>query len=91
VDATDEIALCHDLLYEPTDEQSVNVRIKLPVAQVNANQAERLLDQHSDQLRLRAYAPVLRLYLELNDTGSALTMFRRVQDMMSLVHLEEET
>jgi hypothetical protein len=89
VDTTDEIAIYHDLLYEPT-EQSVNVRIKLLVAQGNAKQAERLIDQHSDQLRLRAYAPVLRLYLELNDTGSALTLFRRMQDM-PLVHLDEET
>jgi hypothetical protein len=91
VDLTDEIAIFHDLLYEPT-EQSINVRVKLLVAQGKAKEAEKLLDDNSKgeaELRLRAYTPVLRLFIELNDVSSALMLFRKMKNMPS-VHLDVE-
>ena len=91
VETTDELAVYHDLLHEPT-EQSVGVRVKLLVAQGKAKEAERLLDSHSTstELRLRAYAPVLLLHLELNDVAAALKLYQRMRGM-PLVHLEAET
>lgn len=92
VDLTDEIAIYHDLLYEPT-EQSINVRVKLLVAQGKAKEAESLLNEHSSgeaELRLRAYTPVLRLFLELDDLGSALKLYKNMRTMSS-VHLDVET
>jgi hypothetical protein len=92
VDLTDEIAIYHDLLYKPT-EQSINVRVKLLVAQGKAKEAERLLNEHSSEeaeLRLRAYTPVLRLFLELDDLSSALSLYKKMK-MMSSVHLDVET
>jgi hypothetical protein len=91
VDLTDEIAIFHDLLYEPT-EQSINVRVKLLVAQGKAKEAEKLLDDNSKgeaELRLRAYTPVLRLFIELNDVSSALSLFRKMKNMPT-VHLDVE-
>jgi Zc3h12a-like Ribonuclease NYN domain len=92
VDLTDEIAIYHDLLYDPT-EQSINVRVKLLVAQGKAEEAQTLLDEQSSgeaQLRLRAYTPVLRLFIELDDVSSALMLFRKMRDIPS-VHLDVET
>ena len=91
VDMTDEIAIYHDLLYEPT-EQTINVRVKLLVAQGNAAEAEALLDANASgkaDLRLRGYMPVLRLYLELNDLSSALRLYTKMRKM-STVHLDIE-
>jgi pentatricopeptide repeat protein len=92
IDLTDEIAIYHDLLYEPT-EQSINIRVRLLVAQGKAKEAERLLNEHSDgeaDLRLRSYSPVLRLFLELGDFSSALNLYKEMQKM-STVHLDVET
>jgi hypothetical protein len=43
MDVSTEVALCHDLLYEPT-EQSTSIRVRMLVAQGNAKEAEKLLD-----------------------------------------------
>jgi hypothetical protein len=91
IDITDEIAIFHDLLYEPS-EQSINVRVKLLVAQGKAQEAEMLLDEHSSgeaELRLRAYTPVLRLYIELVDLSSALRLFRKMRSIPT-VHLDSD-
>jgi len=91
VDMTDEIAIYHDLLYTPT-EQSINVRVKLLVAQGKAEDAENLLDANASgevDLRLRGYMPVLRLYLELGDISSALRLYTKMRNM-STVYLDVE-
>lgn len=92
VDMTDEIAIFHDLMYQPT-EQSINVRVKLFVAQGKAKEAEQLLDAHvtgENALRLRGYSPVLRLYLELGNLSSALKLFKKMKSIAT-VHLDAET
>ena len=92
VDITDEIAIFHDLLFEPS-EQSINIRVKLLVAQGKAKEAEMLLDEHAlhgnAELRLRAYTPVLRLFIELNDFSSALHLFRKMKDIPT-VHIDAD-
>ena len=91
VDISDEIAILHDLLYEPS-EQSINIRVKLLVAQGKAKEAERLLNDHASgtaELRLRAYTPVLRLFIELDDLSSALRLFRKMKDITT-VHLDAD-
>ena len=91
VDMVDEIAIYHDLLYKPT-EQSINVRVKLLVAQGKASEAENLLDGNASgetALRLRGYLPVLRLYLELGDLSSAMRLYNKMRNM-STVHLDVE-
>jgi hypothetical protein len=45
-DVAAEVALCHDFLFEPS-EQSVSIRVRMLVAQGNARAAETLLDQNS--------------------------------------------
>jgi pentatricopeptide repeat protein len=91
VDMTDEIAIYHDLLHNPT-EQSINIRVRLLVSQGNAKEAERLLNDHSEgeMIRLRAYTPILRLYLEQGDVSSALQLYKRMKSM-PLVHFDAET
>ena len=92
VDLVDEIAIYHDLLHSPT-EQSINVRVKLLVAQGNAEQAESLLDQHKSgkaDLRLRGYLPVLRLYLELGQSGHAIRLLHKMRNL-GTVHVDAET
>ena len=91
VEMVEELAIYHDLLFEPT-EQSVGVRVKLLVAQGKAKEAERLLDNHSTtaELRLRAYTPVLLLHVALNDVASALKLYKRMRGT-PLVHIEAET
>ena len=90
VDQTDEIAVFHDLCFSPT-EQSINVRMRLLVAQGKVKEAEDLLLQHEETvvMRLRAYTPILRLYLEEKDVSSALRIFRRMVDTPS-VHLDAD-
>ena len=91
VDTTDEIAIFHDILFEPS-EQSINIRVKLLVAQGKAKEAEMLLDEHSSgaaDLRLRAYNPVLKLFIELNDLSSALRLFRKMKNIPT-VHLDAD-
>jgi hypothetical protein len=88
---TDEIAVYHDLLHEPT-EQSISIRIRLLVAEGKAKEAETLLRENSDavEFRLRAYVPVLRLFLELGDGRSAMHLYRVMRDLPS-VHFDTET
>lgn len=90
-DVTEEIAIYHDLLHKPTDE-SVSVRARFLVANGFPKEAELLLDEYSNttSLRLRAYFPVLQLYLDNRDMLSALRLYRKMQAMPS-VHLECET
>jgi hypothetical protein len=45
-DVAAEVALCHDFLFEPS-EQSVSIRVRMLVAQGNARAAETLLDENS--------------------------------------------
>lgn len=90
VDMSDEIAIYHDMLHSPT-EQSINIRVRLLVSQGNAKEAERLLNDHSDgEIRLRAYTPILRLYLEQGDVSSGLQLYKRMKSL-PLVHFDAET
>lgn len=90
VDVTDEIAIYHDLLHNPT-EQSINIRVRLLVSQDNAKAAERLVnDQSEEDIRLRVYTPILRLYLEQGDVTSALQLYKRMRSM-PLVHFDADT
>jgi hypothetical protein len=43
IDVTTEVALCHDILFEPT-EQSTSIRVRMLVSQGKAKEAEILLD-----------------------------------------------
>jgi hypothetical protein len=90
-DVVDEIALYHDLNYEPT-EQSLLVRSRLMIAQGKAQEAEELLNEHSSSttLHLRAYAPVLRMHLEEGELGPALRVYKKMKDL-SPVHLDADT
>ena len=91
MDTTDEIAVFHDLLLKPT-EQSVNIRVRMLVALGNAKEAEELLNNHAGtiEIRLRAYTPILRLYLELGDISAALALYKRMESM-PLVHFDVDT
>jgi pentatricopeptide repeat protein len=90
VDMTDEIAIYHDVLHKST-EQSINIRVRLLVSQGNAKEAERLLNDHSDgEIRLRAYTPILRLYLEQGDVSSGLQLYKRMKSL-PLIHFDAET
>jgi Pentacotripeptide-repeat region of PRORP len=92
VEITDEIAIYHDMLHEP-NEQSINVRVKLLVAQGKAADAAKLLENAQAkgvELHLRSYTPVLRLFLELEDLGAALELYKTM-DKISTVHFEVET
>jgi hypothetical protein len=90
-DVVDEIALYHDLNYKPT-EQSLLVRSRLMIAQGKAQEAEELLNEHSSStaLHLRAYSPLLRMYLEEGELGPALRVYKKMKDL-SLVHLDADT
>lgn len=91
---TDEIATVHDILYTPT-EQTIQVRVKRLVDHDQPHEAEELLEEarlsHVPTLRLRAYVPVLRLYLDLGDIPSALSLYRRMIQDMPMVHLDVDT
>ena len=90
-DIVDEIAVYHDLRFEPT-EQSLMVRSRLLIAQGNAREAEDLLTTHSDftDLHLRAFLPVLRMYLDSGDLASALRVYKKMREL-SRVRLDAET
>ena len=45
-DAASEVAICHDLFHEPS-EQSTSIRVRMLVSQGKAKEAERLLDTNS--------------------------------------------
>ena len=51
IDVTTEVALCHDILFEPT-EQSTSIRVRMLVSQGKAKEAERLLDSSMVSLLL---------------------------------------
>jgi hypothetical protein len=87
----DEVAACHDLLYTPT-EQTVNVKVRLLVAQEKPQEAEALLNTHVEglDLRLRSFSPVLKFYLEQKDVSSALRTYKRMVSL-SPVHLDVDT
>jgi hypothetical protein len=105
VDMVDEIAIYHDLLHDAT-EQSINVRIRLLVAQGKAQQAVRLLHQNANDdndddgtsikkknpviLRLRSYTPVLSLLLDQGDLKGAIRLYREMRRIPS-VHLDADT
>ena len=87
-DQVDEIALCHDLLFEPT-EQTINIRSKLLVSQGKAVEADELLHFYATtaELRLRTFTPVLLLHLDQGNVSSALRLFKRMQES-PMVHLD---
>jgi hypothetical protein len=105
VDAVDEIAIYHDLLHDAT-EQTINVRIRLLVAQGKAQQAALLLHQHASAndvdddksnkksnnvlLRLRSYAPVLSLFLDQGDLEGTIRLYQEMRRVPS-VHLDVDT
>jgi len=78
-DITDEIAIYNDLIFKPT-EQTISIRVRLLVSQGKGSEAEELLNEHAESLdlRLRAYIPVLRLYLEEGDLSSAVRIYRKM-------------
>lgn len=90
IDLPTELAIFHDLLFEPT-EKSISLRVKRLVLQGNAKDAECLLDSFpsNDDVKLRTYLPVLKLYCEQGNTSSALKLFKRMRDEPS-VRLEPE-
>jgi hypothetical protein len=87
-DIIDEIALFHDLLYEPT-EQTIHVRVRLLLAQGKAAEADALLHEFTGrvELRLRTYVPVLLHLLSQNEHSSALRLFKTMQKS-PWVHLD---
>ena len=46
IDVASEVALCHDFLYDPS-EQSTSIRVRMLVSQGRAKDAERLLDMNT--------------------------------------------
>lgn len=78
------------MLYKPT-EQTLSIRTRLLVAQGKGQEAEEILNECSDvELRLRAYTPILRLYLEQKNVRRALSIYKRMLRMPSIC-LETET
>lgn len=90
IDLATELALFHDLLYEPT-EKSISLRVKRLVSMGDAEAAEILLDSFptSSDAKLRTYLPVLKLYCEQANVASALRLFKRMRNEDS-VRLESE-
>ena len=90
IDLATELALFHDLLYDPT-EKSISLRVKRLVALGDAEAAETLLDSFptSSDAKLRTYLPVLKLYCEQANVSSALRLFKRMRNENS-VRLESE-
>jgi hypothetical protein len=90
-DRIDEIALFHDLLYEPT-EQTIHVRVRLLLAQGKVAEADALLHEYTGkvELRLRTYVPVLLRFLSQDDYSSALRLFKKMQKS-KWVHLDAAT
>jgi Zc3h12a-like Ribonuclease NYN domain len=91
VEQLDEIALFHDLLYEPT-EQTINIRVRLLTAQGKIEEAEALLHAWTEKvdLRLRTCIPVLLLLLDRQQLGSSLRLLKLMQRASS-VHLDAAT
>ena len=81
IDIPTEMAIFHDLLFEPT-EKSISLRVKKLVSQGHAKDAEYLLDSFPshDDARLRTFLPIVKLYCEQGDITSALRLFTRMRD-----------
>jgi len=91
VNVAEEVAICHDLLYEPT-ENSTSLRVKNMIAKGDARGAEKLLQKFASDggtMRLRQHLPILSLYCEQGDVSSALNLFKRMRNTPT-VHLEPE-
>ena len=92
VNIQDEVALCHDMLYEPTD-NSTSLRVKGLISKGDAQGAERLLERFASKegtvVRLRSYLPILSLYCQRGEVNSALNLFKRMRNTET-VHLEPE-
>ncbi|KAL3916809.1 MAG: hypothetical protein SGILL_005011 [Bacillariaceae sp.] len=81
VDVSAEVALCHNFLYEPS-EQSTSIHVRVLVSQGRPNDAEQVLDENTenDDLRLRTYAPVYDAYLDNDDVVSAFKLFVKMKN-----------
>lgn len=90
IDLPNELAIFHDLLFEPT-EKTISLRVKRLVSHGHAKEAERLLDSFpsNDDVKLRTYLPILKLYCEQGNVSSALQLFKRMRDEPS-VRIEPE-
>ncbi|KAG7360143.1 protein-only RNase P [Nitzschia inconspicua] len=91
IDVAAEVALCHDFLFEPS-EQTLMIHVRVLVSQGRPNEAEKLLEasQKSDDLRLRTYAPVFEAYLDRGDLASAFKLFVKMKQGQN-VQLQPET
>ena len=92
VNIQDEVALWHDMLYEPTD-NSTSLRVKGLISKGDAQGAEQLLEIFASKegtvVRLRSYLPILSLYCQSGEVSSALKLFKRMRNTET-VHLEPE-
>lgn len=92
-DIPGEVAMFHDIMYEPT-ENTVSIRIKSLVRQGKAAEAEDLLwalgSTNTKVLRLRTCLPVLELYCQEGNASSALRVYHRMRNAPS-VHFESDT
>ena len=92
VKVQDEVALCHDMLYEPTD-NSTSLRVKGLISKGDAQGAEKLLETFASKegtvVRLRSYLPILSLYCQRGEVNSALKLFKQMRNT-DTVHLEPE-
>ena len=92
VNILDEVALWHDMLYEPTD-NSTSLRVKGLISKGDAQGAEQLLETFAAKegtvVRLRSYLPILSQYCQRGEVSSALKLFKRMRNTES-VHLEPE-
>jgi pentatricopeptide repeat protein len=91
-DIMNEIAEYHDSLYAPVP-QSIQARVQGWVDRGDAEAAERYLQQvnGSEQVRLRVYTPILKLYLEQNKFTEAIRLYRQMRHTLPLVHFQVET
>ena len=93
VNIQDEVALWHDMLYEPTD-NSTSLRVKGLIAKGDAQGAEQLLEMFASKegtvVRLRSFLPILSMYCQRGEVSSALKLFKRMRNTET-VHLEPES
>lgn len=95
-DISEEVAIFHDLLYEP-NEKTATLRIKYLIANGDATGAEELLNAMSkkssasgDWTKLRTYVPILALYCSNGDVSSALRLFKQMRNSSGVI-FEPET
>ena len=86
IDIIDELAVTHDLKYQPT-EQTLIVRSRLLIAMGQGEEAEELLDRHAAKVRLhlRTYLPLLRFYLDQGNIGPSLRVIRKMLESDSVI------